>query len=540
MPSILHGPDWSDPPVNTVPEALFALARVDAPWLTLHQGSRATAISREGGLRLALAWAAALREAGVGPGDRVAVIQPNDEGFIGAFFGTQLLGATPVPLAWPLVSGASKAETVLAPLVRAADPAAVATPAHFAPRCAFGPPIVTAPSGMPLSMDAPPALDPSLPAFIQFTSGTTGSPRGAMISHAAAVGSAWAMGLALGQTESDVGVSWLPLFHDMGLVGVLLCSLVHRFPIHLLTPAEFLLHPTRWIERLADAGATLTVAPNFGYDLAARRADRKFAGDLRRVRRALDGAEPVHRATIEAFEARFAANGWRPGALIPVYGLAENTLGVCFADPDHPMPDLSRDGRRIPSVGRPLPGMAVGIRRPDGTLAPAGGEGEIVVRGPCVMSGYFRDPVATAAARDGAWLRTGDLGVIRDGVLHVTGREKDLVIKGGRKFHPYDIERVVALAVDAPPNGVAAFSTPNEATGTEDLVVVVELRRRGEEDPVRVVRGRLMEELGLRADHVRLVGAGALPRTTSGKVRRRECAALYGPVAEARAADVAS
>ena len=182
-----------------------------------------------------------------------------------------------------------------------------------------------------------------------------------------------------------------------------------------------------------------------------------------------------------------------------------------------------------PSVGQPLAGTRVAIRDAAGGDAGVGVEGEIVVSGPSVMRGYFRAPEATEATLARGWLRTGDLGVVQGGSLYVTGREKDLVIKAGRKFHPYEIERIVAEVVDAPPGGVAAFSQDNDETGTEDLVIVIE-RRRGhdaDEDPTRKVRGRLMEELGVRADRVCVVAAGELPRTTSGKVRRRACAALF-------------
>ncbi|MGZ6143753.1 MAG: AMP-binding protein [Myxococcales bacterium] len=510
MDGSIGGAAWTAPPAETIAGALRAAASDDRPWLTFHRGESARALSFAGAFALARRWCAALLDAGVKAGDRVAVIQPNGPDFAGAFFGTQLAGATPVPLAWPVVAAAGERNyLLLAAQVARAEAVAVATQPDFAATAAtFGLPLVTAPAAT--AKDGA-AVGPHDAAFLQFTSGTTGAPRGAVISHRAAVASAHAMSLALDLGESDVGVSWLPLFHDMGLVGVLLCSLMRRFPIHLLSPAEFLLRPSRWLELLERTAATLTVAPNFGYELATRRVRGDF--DLSRLRRALDGSEPVHRATIDGFERRFAA---RPGTILPVYGLAENTLGVCFAD--DPAPDLDFEGRAVPSVGRPLPGMEVKLIG-----------GEIAVRGPSLMDGYFRDPDATAAALRDGWLRTGDLGAIRHGRLYVTGREKDLVIKNGRKFHPYDIERVAAAAVDSPPGGVAAFSVPNPATGTEDLVVVAELRRRtGDEQAVRTIRGVLLEELGVRPERVRLVGPGALPRTTSGKLRRRACAELFG------------
>ena len=510
MIGLIRGPDAGPPPARTVAAALRAQAADHRPWLTFHRGSSAHALSFAEAHALARRWASALRQAGVRPGDRVAVIQPNDAGFAGAFFGAQLAGATPVPLAFPVVAAAGERNyALLASQVACAEVTAIAAHPDFTAASRFGPRVVTGPD-----VSESPVEDgyDQQPAFLQFTSGTTGAPRGAVISQRAAIASAHAMGLALGLGPSDIGVSWLPLFHDMGLVGVLLCSLIFRFPIHLLSPAEFLLRPARWLELLAATRATLTVAPNFGYELAVRRVRGDF--DLSHLRRALNGSEPVQRATLDGFERRFGA---APGTVLPVYGLAENTLGVAFSDGS---PDIEVLGRAVPSVGRPLPGVEV--------CAPRDEPGEILVRSPALMSGYFRDPEATALALRDGWLHTGDLGVIRDGRLYITGREKDLVIKGGRKFQPYDIERVAADAVDSPPGGVAAFSVANDATGTEDLIVLAELRRRtGDDEAVRVIRGRLLEELGVRPDHVRLFGPGALPRTTSGKVRRRACADLY-------------
>ena len=523
MNSLISGPAWVEPPHSSIAGALSMVAGSDAVWLTFHGGSGSQSLTFAEAFSLAGRWARSMREGGVKPGDRVAILQPNGPGFVGAFLGAQLAGATAVPLPWPVVAAAGlRNHAALLALVRTADAAAISAPADFEAAGGFGLPVVSAPA--PAADACSADLDPVQAAFIQFTSGTTDAPRGAVISHRAAVSSAWAMGLALGLDARDVGVSWLPLFHDMGLVGVLLCSLIFRFQIHLMSPGEFLLRPWRWLELLAQTRATLTVAPNFGYELAVRRAGPAKDLDLSRLRHALDGSEPVHRATLDGFERRFALP---QGTVRPVYGLAENTLGVCFGD--GAAADLIWERRAVPSVGRPLPGTFVSIRLEDGAVAPEGAVGEIAVRGPGLMTGYFRDPAATEAALRGGWLYTGDLGVIEGGRLHVTGREKDLVIRNGRKFHPYDIERIVAVAVDAPPSGVVAFSIPNSASGTEDLVVVAELRRRTDEAALlRLVRGRLLEELGIRPERLRLVGPGALPRTTSGKLRRRACALKFG------------
>jgi acyl-CoA synthetase (AMP-forming)/AMP-acid ligase II len=307
----------------------------------------------------------------------------------------------------------------------------------------------------------------------------------------------------------------------MGLVGGLLVPLLYRFPLHLMTPGEFLLHPVRWLERISRFRGTIAAAPDFAYQLLTRRVRTTDGLDLGSWRHALDGAEPVHRATLDAFADRFAPVGFRSAALRPVYGLAEYTLGVTFSAPG--APDLAHAGRSIPSVGRPLPGVTVDVVR-SGASVRDGDEGEIVVRGPALLSGYFRDPEATASALRDGWLHTGDLGVLRDGQLYVTGREKDLVIQNGSKFHPYDIERVAAAAAGAPPNGAAAFSVP---TGDREHLVVVVEATAAATGVTQQVRGSLLEELGVRADRIEVVPPGDLPRTTSGKLRRRACAERF-------------
>jgi acyl-CoA synthetase (AMP-forming)/AMP-acid ligase II len=364
-------------------------------------------------------------------------------------------------------------------------------------------------------------------AFIQFSSGSTGRPRGAVIGPRAAALSARLMAEGLSLGPDDVGVSWLPFFHDMGLVGVVLSSLAAGFTVHVLQPGEFLLRPSRWLELCSRVQATMTVAPNFAYELVLRRVKAPKDLELSRLRSMLNGSEPVHRATIERFEAAFAPFGLRRGAVLPVYGLAENVLGVAFQGQGAPDGDLALEGRVVPSVGTPLRGLEVAVRDEAGGVVAEGVEGEVTVRGPTLMSGYFEDEASTAKALRDGWLYTGDRGVIRAGRLHLTGREKELIIKMGRKFHPADIERIVADIADPPPNGVVAFSVDDAATNQEALVVVVEQRRATEPGLVDRIRGKVSAELGVMVDRVELVGAGALPRTTSGKLRRKECTAKF-------------
>ena len=293
--------------------------------------------------------------------------------------------------------------------------------------------------------------------------------------------------------------------------------------MHVLRPGDFLMRPRRWLDLVSSERATLTVGPNFAWELLVRRVPPEGL-DLSSLRCALNGSEPIHRTTLDGFSTRFAPAGFKADSFLSVYGLAEATLGVAFSRPGTPKPDFVVAGRPIPSVGAVVPGIELCVADAEGQVKHEGDEGELCVRGPTVMDGYFEHPEATAAAMREGWLRTGDLGVVREGVVYVTGREKELVIQSGRKFHPYDIERVVAGMVETTPNGVAAVSRPDAALGSEALVVVVELRRvSGAIDPM-LIKGELLRVLGVRADVIEFVPAGTLPRTTSGKVKRRALA----------------
>ncbi|MFO0598645.1 MAG: AMP-binding protein [Myxococcaceae bacterium] len=523
MPPAAHlfGPPLDRPRATSLWDALGDSTH---PWLTFHFGSTRSTLSRAELKTSALKWATSITVCAPSP-QRIGVLLPNGPDFLGAFFAAQALGAAAVPLPWPVVDGEpEKVREGLEPIIkRARLDALVTTPAMSA--VSWGVPLVTAPAETP-SFPQPTGLEGT--AFLQFTSGSTGDPRGAVISQRAALCSARAMAVALDLGPADIGVSWLPFFHDMGLVGVLLTSLIADFPVHVMRPGDFLMRPRKWLDLVSTEHATLTVGPNFAWELVTRRVSPDGL-DLHRLRCALNGSEPIHRSTLDQFSNRFASAGFRPSAMLPVYGLAEATLGVSFSRPGQPHTDEVVDGRDVPCVGALVPGIELSVRSPDNCVLPEGEQGELCVRGPMLMDGYFEHPEATAAALRDGWLHTGDLGVVRDGAVYVTGREKELVIQQGRKFHPYDIERVVSAMVDATPNGVAAVSRPDPAQGSEALVVVVELRRQsGAVDPM-LIRGVLLKTLGVRADVVEFVPAGTLPRTTSGKVKRR--ALQLGPVA---------
>lgn len=523
----LRGAELPPLPAASLWDALFASTSAE-PWLVFHGSGSPEVVTRASVLASALRWAHAIVTVSQQERpQRIGVLMPNGPDFVAAFFAAQALGAAAVPLPWPVLEGdVARLEAQLAPVVaRARLDALVTTPTVA--EAPWGVPVVTATSRGRLW--GPHPARPRDAAFVQFTSGSTGAPRGAVISQQAALASAQAMTLTLELGPADIGVSWLPFFHDMGLVGVLLTSLLARFPVHVLRPGDFLLRPRRWLELVSRERATLTVGPDFAYQLLNRRVSPEGL-DLRSLRCVLDGSEPVHRATLDGFATKFAPAGLDPGALLPVYGLAEATLGVAFATRERRDRDLNVDGRQVPSVGGVVPGLALRVVGPHGDVLLEGEQGELCVRGASLMSGYFEDERATHEALGSGWLRTGDLGVVRDGAVFVTGREKELVIQKGRKFHPYDIERTVAALVDATPNGVAAVTRLDATTGAESLVVVVELRRQSSRVDPMLVRGQVLRELGAQVDVVEFVAAGAMPRTTSGKVKRRQLSAQRVPL----------
>lgn len=542
------------PPNDTLVAAFEAAARANAPFVTIHGGREPVVRTSAAALEAAYRWAKLLASRGVGSGDRVLVLMPTGHAFVEAMLGAMLLGAVPVPLATPMTFGSVDRYLVNLGAI-ATDCRASATVTYGRIREALArDSSLAAPLG---EVVGEPELDgvgssklrlPSIAgkdaAFLQYTSGTTGNPKGAVISHRALVSNAYAIASGLSLDDRDVGVSWLPLFHDMGLIGVLLTSICHPYPIHVMSPESFVMNPRRWLDLIAKVGGTLSAAPNFAYDMAVARAGD--VGDLRldTWRHALNGAEPVQMTSVARFCARFAPNGFRADAPLPVYGMAEATLAVTFPSLTNRMQTLLVDrdameserraqprdgGHPAVSVGYPVAGMRIEIVGDEGSVVPERTIGDIRVAGPSLMDGYFGNEAASAEAISGGWLRTGDLGFVDAGRLFVTGRAKELIIKGGRNLYPYDVERVAGEVEGVRQGGVAAFGRMNAETGTEDLVVVAETTHRDanrRESIAKAVRAELLTVLGIKPDDIRLCGVGKVPRTTSGKIRRRECARL--------------
>jgi amino acid adenylation domain-containing protein len=368
----------------------------------------------------------------------------------------------------------------------------------------------------------PPAVGPGSLAFLQYTSGSTSTPKGVRVTHGNLIANERAIQHAFGQSEESVVVGWLPLYHDMGLIGNVLQPLWCGATCVLMSPLSFLQRPRRWLEAIDRFRGTTSGGPDFAYSLCVRKippAEREGL-DLSSWRVAFNGAEPVRAATLDAFAEAFASSGFRREAFYPCYGLAEATLFVSGGDPEVAPKVVGN----LVSCGRAWPGERISVVDSEGRELPVGEEGEICVSGPSVADGYWE------GESFGGFLRTGDLGRLDEhGELFVTGRLKDLIVVRGRNLYPHDVERTAEESHPAlRPGGGAAFAV--EAEGEERLVVVHEVERRREGDAreaAEAIRAAVLREHEVSPHEVVAIRAGTLPKTSSGKVRRGACREGY-------------
>jgi acyl-CoA synthetase (AMP-forming)/AMP-acid ligase II len=471
------------------------------------------------------------------PGDRALLVFPPGLDFVCAFLACQFAGVIAVPAYpprsrrhWPALS-AIAADCSAALALTGGD----ALPESAAAELRIG--RVLAVDGLPGADGPETAVSPDAIAFLQYTSGSSGAPKGVMVTHANLLYDSQLVYEGMGHGRESVMVSWLPPYHDMGLIGGILQPLYGGFPSYLMAPIAFMKRPLRWVEVISQVRGTCSGGPNFGFDLCARKAAPEAAAelDLSCWAVAVNGAEPIRAETLDRFCAAFGPAGFRRQAFYPCYGLAEATLIVSGGAPSlHADPASPEVPPRV-GCGQVLGDQQVAIVDPStGLRVPPGEIGEIWVHGRNVAPGYWERPELTAEAflariageSDGLrYLRTGDLGRMDGDTLVVTGRLKDLVIVAGRNHYPADLEATCAAAHAAlRPGGGAAFSI--EGPREEGLVIVHEVER-GPDLPVdavfRSMRQALADAHDLAPEAIALIRPGTLPRTTSGKVRRQAC-----------------
>jgi fatty-acyl-CoA synthase len=502
-------------------------------------------------------YAANLQALGVAPGDHVALLGPTSRPLATAIQAIWLAGATVVVLPLPMrMSSIEEFVDQTRVRITNADVSLVLIDPDLAPfvePVAGDPPMVgwdavqPGPGRAGAKAWERPADDLDRLAILQFTSGSTSDPKGVMLPNRTVGANLDAIAAATGlDPDDDVLVSWLPLYHDMGLVGLFSLSMTTGTPLVLGAPTDFMAGPGRWMEWISTYGGTATAGPNFSYVLAARALQRAEPLDLSRLRIALNGAEPVDPATVAGFVAAGERHGLRPGAVFPAFGMAEVAIAGTFPEPMSglrtdvvdrrvleteryaaPVAPESDGNRHLAILGRPVQGLEIRVVDPiSGEVLRDREVGELEIRGTSVTPGYYKRPDANLELFHDGWLRTGDLAYLLDGEMVMCGRIKDMIIVGGRNVYPEDIERALADVDGVRAGNIIAFGIDG-SQGREGLVVVAESKADDHEALRRTVAQRVREAVGLPAKDIVLVEPGSLPKTSSGKLQRSLCKLRY-------------
>ncbi len=504
--------------------------------------------------------AAGLIARDVAPGDRVAIMLPTGIEFFAVFFGVLYAGAAPVPIYPPLrlaqIEDHLRRQAGI--LQNAGARMLVTMPEGLALAALLRAQVESlesVESAATLESDAdiaaPTLHDAMQTALIQYTSGSTGDPKGVVLSHANLLANVRAMGEAINASSSDVFVSWLPLYHDMGLIGAWLGSLYFAAPLYVMSPVSFLTRPANWLWAIHRFRATLSASPNFGFELCVNKTDAATLEglDLTSLRMVANGAEPVSVYTMRRFIEKFSRYGFRPEAMAPVYGLAENAVGLAFPPPGRApiidrvdretltlkglaQPARANDPKAMEFVasGQPLPRHEIRIVDANGRELAERREGRLEFRGPSATSGYFRNEAKTRDLIHNGWLDSGDRAYMANGDIFITGRIKDIIIRAGRHLYPQEIEEAVGLIPGIRKGCVAVFGALDPRSATERVVVVAETAETDPDARDRLVARAqqvVSEVSGALADDIVLAPPRSAPKTSSGKIRRSAAKALY-------------
>jgi 1-acyl-sn-glycerol-3-phosphate acyltransferase len=495
------------------------------------------------------------------PGDRVSLMLPTSTDFFASFFGILYAGAVPVPI-YPPARMAQLEEHMRRQivilrnagarmLITVPEGRALAVLLRSQVETLEGVETVATLSAERSAVPLPPHNDPEAMGLMQYTSGSTGDPKGVMLTHWGLLENVRAMGHAMEATSKDVFVSWLPLYHDMGLIGAWLGCCYFGARLYVMSPISFLVRPATWLWTMHKYRATFSGGPNFAFELAASRIpDEDLQGlDLSALRFVVNGAEPIAPQTLRKFTDRFAQYGMNRGVPSPSYGLAENCVGLCFppfgrgpkidrikreslgrqAYAEPAAPDDS-DAIEMVACGHPIEKNEVRIVDDAGRELGERQEGVLEFRGPSMTKGYFRNEEKTRALFDNGWINSGDRAYIAEGDIYITGRVKDIIIRAGRNTYPHEIEGAISAIPGVRKGGVAAFGSADPETGTERLIVMAETKETNAEARQKIIAAAheiVTQIAGSAADDIVLVPPRGVPKTSSGKVRRSSAKELY-------------
>ena len=493
---------------------------------------------------------------GLVKGDRLAIVVPDGDEFVLSFLGAVYAGVVPVPI-YPQLSfkNVDAYHDTVAHIAKASGAAMLLTTAATRP---YVDPVLPRVDTLRLGVTtvdehaapAPGPLDvhvtPDDLAFLQFTSGSTSRPKGVVVTHGNLAANSEAFMIhGLGKDSSfDKGVSWLPLFHDMGLIGFVIGPLFTNIPVVFLPTASFVRAPRIWLDTIHRHRGTITYAPNFAYALVSKRLKEKdvFGLDLSCMRITGCGAEPIQAKTLREFADKLAPAGFKSTSFLPSYGMAEATLAITFvphgtgvrSDVIDAKALQTHDAKAVPpgdgtqelvNCGRSFPEHEIAIVDEAGTHLGERQVGQIITRGPSVTSGYFQEPELTAESWKDGWLYTGDLGYTVNGEVFICGRLKDIIIIRGRNFYPSDIEWVISELPGVRRGNVVAFGAPVD--GEEQLFICAEAFQSEAAGLTEAIQNAVTAQIGISVHKVEIVGQGSLPRTSSGKPQRRKTKQMY-------------
>jgi fatty-acyl-CoA synthase len=509
----------------------------------------------------ALAVAKGLHALGLHPKETVAIMLPTCESFFYAFFGILLAGGIPVPIYPPFrpdrIEEYAKREAkilhnaevrILISFLEVQTLNKILR--NFIPSLKA---VATVETVMALGDNSSFEIiqDATIPALIQYTSGSTGDPKGVLLSHQNLLANIRAVGEASQIKSTDIAVSWLPLYHDMGLIGSWFASLYYGIPVTVMSPLSFLNHPERWLWAIHYHRGTLSAGPNFAYELCVSKIDdRTIEGlDLSSWRLAFNGAEAIYPNTLKKFIKKFSKYKFNANSFFPVYGLAESSVALTFPPPNRPVriDKISRESfhknqvatpcqknekncMEFVSCGSPLPNHEIRIVNENGQEVAERVVGALQFKGPSAMQGYYRNPKATKDIYHQGWWETGDLAYQADNEIFITGRKKDIIIKAGRNLYPQEIEEITSQVKGIRQGCVVAFGATNISQGTEQLIVVAETQEQRlaiHEKIIDEVIENITTALGEPPDRVVLVPPKTIPKTSSGKLQRSACKDLY-------------